>query len=193
MFLRAIERGVSVERIASALDVNVEIIRMKRTLLDCICPEVAELLKDKHRPLNAFHALRKIKAMRLVEAVELMIAMNNDTVPYAEALLAATSGPDLVSLAKKKEITGLCAEQVERMQGEMASLRQKVKLIEGSYGPDQLKLVVACHYIETLLGNPKLSRYLTQNHRDILKEFQQIVDVTIRQHAPAPAEELEEA
>ena len=62
-----------------------------------------------------------------------------------------------------------------------------------SYGPDQLKLVVACRYIETLLSNPKLARYLTQHHRDILKEFQQIVDVTIRQPASAPSEELEDA
>lgn len=144
-------------------------------------------------PLNTFHALRKMKAMRQVEAVELMIAMNNYTVPYAEALLAATSAADLVSPAKKKEIKGLSAEQVERMQSEMASLQRKVKLIEGSYGPDQLKLVVACRYIETLLGNPKLARYLTQHHQDILKEFQQIVDVTIRQPASAHAEELENA
>ena len=193
MILRAVERGVSEERIAKALDVNVENIRMKRKLLDGICPEVAELLKDKHCPLNTFHALRKMKAMRQVEAVELMIAMNNYTVPYAEALLAATSTADLVSPAKKKEIKGLSAEQVERMQSEMASLQRKVKLIEGSYGPDQLKLVVACRYIETLLGNPKLARYLTQHHQDILKEFQQIVDVTIRQPASAHAEELENA
>ena len=193
MILRAVERGVSEERIAKALDVNVENIRMKRKLLDGICPEVAELLKDKHCPLNTFHALRKMKVMRQVEAVELMIAMNNYTVLYAEALLAATSAADLVSPANKKEIKGLSTEQVERMQNEMASLQRKVKLIEGSYGPDQLKLVVACRYIETLLGNPKLARYLTQHHRDILKEFQQIVDVTIRQPASAHVEEREYA
>jgi hypothetical protein len=193
MILRAVERGVSVERIVSALDVNVENIRMKRKLLDGICPEVGELLKDKHCPLNTFHASRKMKAMRQVEAVELMIAMNNYTVPYARALLAATSVADLVSPTKNKEIKGLSAEQVERMQSEMASLQRKIKLFEVSYGPDQLTLVVACRYIETLLGNPKLARYMTQHHKDILKEFQQIVDMTIRQTAPAPAEELEDA
>lgn len=188
MILRAVERGVSEERIAKALDVNIQHIQMKRRLLDGICPEVAELLKDKHCPINTFHALRKMKAMRQVEAVELMMAMNNFTVPYAEALLAASSPADLAGRVKKKEIKGLSAEQVERMQSEMASLQRKVKLIEGSYGPDQLKLVVACRYIETLLGNPKLSRYLTQHHRDILNEFQQIVELTIRQPSAEPAE-----
>lgn len=193
MLLRAVERGVSEERIAKALDVNVENIRMKRKLLDGICPEVAELMKDKHCPINTFRALKRMKPMRQVEAVELMAAMNNYTVPYAEALLAATSPEDLVSVRKKKEVKGLSAEQVERMQTEMAGLQRKMKLIEGTYGPDQLKLMVSCRYIETLLGNPKLTRYLKQHHGDILSEFEQIVEATIRQQAPASSEELEEA
>ena len=193
MILRAVERGVSEERIAKALDVNVENIRMKRKLLDGICPEVAELMKDKHCPINTFRALKRMKPMRQVEAVELMAAMNNYTVPYAEALLAATSPEDLVSVRKKKEVKGLSAEQVERMQTEMAGLQRKMKLIEGTYGPDQLKLMVSCRYIETLLRNPKLARYLKQHHGDILSEFEQIVEATIRQQAPASSEELEEA
>ena len=45
MILKAIERGVSQERIAKTLDINVSTIRQKRSLLDGICPETAELLK----------------------------------------------------------------------------------------------------------------------------------------------------
>jgi RepB plasmid partitioning protein len=45
MILKAIERGVSEERIAKALNVDVPTIRRKRQLLDGICPEVADLLK----------------------------------------------------------------------------------------------------------------------------------------------------
>ena len=48
MILKAIERGVSEQRIAKALNVDVQSIRRKRHLLDGICPEVAEILKDKH-------------------------------------------------------------------------------------------------------------------------------------------------
>lgn len=45
MILRAVERGVSEARIAAALNVNVALIRQKRTLLNGICPEAAELLR----------------------------------------------------------------------------------------------------------------------------------------------------
>ena len=54
MILKAIERGVSEERIAKALNVDVESIRRKRRLLDGICTEAAEILKDKHIAIHAF-------------------------------------------------------------------------------------------------------------------------------------------
>src|SRR5450759_1357162 len=45
MILKAIERGVPEERIAKALNVDVQSIVRKRRLLEGICPEVAEILK----------------------------------------------------------------------------------------------------------------------------------------------------
>jgi hypothetical protein len=50
MILRALERGASEERIASALKVNVGRIREKRNLLQDICPEAVTLLKDATAP-----------------------------------------------------------------------------------------------------------------------------------------------
>ena len=104
-------------------------------------------------------------------------------------MLAATADADLVAPAKKKEFKGLSAEQIERIQTEMASLQRKVKLLEGSYGPDHLKLIVACRYLEMLISNPRLSRYLDMHHQGILNELRQIVDATVRQEY-APSEEL---
>ena len=48
MILRALERGVQEAHLARALDVNIGTIRHKRNLLDGICPEVVELLKEQH-------------------------------------------------------------------------------------------------------------------------------------------------
>jgi hypothetical protein len=47
MIRRAIERGLSAERLAKALSVDVSHIIKKMTLLDGICPEAADLLKDR--------------------------------------------------------------------------------------------------------------------------------------------------
>ena len=175
MILRAVERGVSEARIAAALNVNVELIRQKRTLLNGICPEAVELLKAKHCPINSFRYLRKMKPLRQIQAAELMIAANNYTVPYVEAILAATDHTDLVDPNSKKETPGVSREQAERMKDEMANLQKNIKLIEGNLGTDHLRLVVAGRYVERLLQNERLTRYLDKNHGEILSELRQIV------------------
>ena len=59
MIMRALERGVSEQRIARALNVDVPRIRQKRRLLDGICSEVVELLKDKHLASAAIAQFKK--------------------------------------------------------------------------------------------------------------------------------------
>ncbi|SDE91960.1 ParB-like nuclease domain-containing protein [Paracoccus isoporae] len=175
MILRAVERGVPESRIAAALNVDVALIRRKRNLLNGICAEAAELLKARHCPINSFRALRKVKPLRQIQAAELMIAANNYTVAYAEAILAATDATDLVDPAARKSPVGVTREQAERMKAEMASLQKNIKLIEGTLGPDHLRLVVAGRYVERLLQNDRLVRFLERNHQEILREFRQIV------------------
>lgn len=192
MILRAIERGVPEARIAAALNVDVALIRRKRTLLNGICPEAAELLKAKHCPVNSFRSLRKMKPLRQIQAAELMIAANNYTVAYTEAILAATDADDLVDPASKKEPVGVTREQAERMKAEMASLQKNIKLIEETLGPDHLRLVVAGRYVERLLTNDRLVRYLEKNHGEILGELKQIVAGLSRPAAPPENEDNRE-
>lgn len=184
MILRAVERGVPEARIAAALNVDVALIRRKRTLLKGICPEAVELLKARHCPINSFRSLRKMKPLRQIQAAELMVAANNYTVAYTEAILTATDADDLVDPALKKEPAGVTREQVERMKSEMASLQKNIKLIEGTVGPDHLRLVVAGRYVERLLANKRLVRYLEKHHKEILGELRQIVAGLAKPGAP---------
>lgn len=64
MIMKAIESGVSEERIAKALDVDVQNIRLKRDLLNGICPEAIEILKNKFPGRETFREMRKVKPMR---------------------------------------------------------------------------------------------------------------------------------
>jgi ParB-like chromosome segregation protein Spo0J len=104
MIVKAIERGVSEEKLAKALNVDIKRIKTKRTLLDGVCPEVAEMLKDKSVDAAVFALLRKMKPLRQIEAVELMSAMNNFTARYTQALLAATRRKDLAQPDRPKKI-----------------------------------------------------------------------------------------
>ena len=178
MILTLIERGVPEARIAKTLDVNVNSIRRKRDLLQGICPEAAELLQDRHCPFNTFQQLKKLKAVRQVEVAELMIAMNNYSVPYATALVEATPPDLLVSGRKTKPNDAVSREQIERMEREMASLQRGMKRVEASFGPDHLHLVLAVGYVRSLLSNAAITRYLERHHVEIWQELQNILEAT---------------
>lgn len=190
MIVKAIERGVSEEKLARALNVDIKRIKTKRTLLDGVCPEVAEMLKDKSVDAAVFALLRKMKPLRQIEAIELMSAMNNFTARYAQALLAATRREDLAQPDRPKKIGGLSAEQMARMEGEMDGLQREFKAVSASYGDTVLNLVVAAGYLSSLIGNPRVSGYLERHHPEILTEFRAIVAATsLEEGAPGVSEE----
>ena len=176
MILNAIRKGVPEERLARALNVNISNIRAKRNLLVGICPETADLLRDKHVPLNSFQELRRMKPMRQIEAAELMVAMNRYSVTYARSLVAASPEDQLVGERRKID-RGLTTDQIAMMERESANLDREFKLIEQGYGSDLLDLVLAIGYVARLLGNARVVRYLAQHHTDILEEFQKIADL----------------
>ena len=82
MIQRALERGVPEDRLAKALDLKVISIRRKRGLLEGICPEVVDMLKDQHFPEDIMRHLRKMKPARQIECAELMISLNNFSAYY---------------------------------------------------------------------------------------------------------------
>ena len=177
MILKAIESGVPEDRIAKALDINVAMIRRKRHLLDGICPEVADLLKDRHCPIETFRSLKQLKPIRQMEVAQLMVTMNNYSVPYSKALLAATPADQLVDAKKPKITKGVSPEQMARMEAEMDSLQREMKQVEASYGEDQLNLVIAGAYVSSLLRNEQVVKHLDLHHAEILNEFRRITEV----------------
>ena len=176
MIVKAVERGVPEDRIAKALNVDVQNIVRKRRLLEGICPEVADILKDKHIAINTFTELKKMLPLRQIEAAELMVAMNKFTTNYAKSLVAATPQAQLVEQDKPKHVKGLSEEQIAMMERESVSLQREFRIAEKSYGADHLDLVLTNGYIAKLLSNARVVRYLAQHHQDILTEFQKLAD-----------------
>ena len=175
MIRRAIERGVAPERLAKALSVDARTITRKMALLDGICPEAAELLKDRHFATDISRVLRKMKPTRQVECVELMVSANTVTVAYAEAMLVATPAEMLVEGKKPAKLSGLSQEQMAKMEREMSNLQGQYKMVEQTYGQDVLNLVLARGYLAKLLENKQVVRYLKQRQSEVLAEFETIV------------------
>lgn len=183
MIVRALERGVSEEKLARALNVDVKVIRQRRHLLSGISQDVAELLKDKPVGHNAFQKLRKMKPIRQLEVAELMVSANNYTSSYAKALLATSKPADLHKPDDLKKSTGLSAEQMARLEREMASLNADYKELEVSYGDDMLVLVVASGFLERLMSKPEIERFLETRHPEFSENFRSIVQATSLDHA----------
>ncbi len=173
MLQEAVAKGVSKERLAQSLNIDISSLLKKLKLLDGICPEAVELLRDRQFSPEISRILRKMKATRQVVCVDLMLSANSLTVNYAEALLATTPAELLVA-GEKPEMKGVTAEQMARMEHEMENLQGQYKLIEDSYADDVLNLVVAQGYLSKLLANDAVSRFIEQHRQDIYEQFKSI-------------------
>lgn len=175
MIMRAIERGVPETTIAKALDVRMKTLQAKTQMLRGICPEVVDLLRDKHVPIQTFYVLKKMAPLRQIEAAELMNSMNIFSRGYALSLLASTARENLVEPAKPKKVKGLTERQMDLMARESASLDKEFKMVEQTYGGDHLDLVLTLGYLRKLIENQKISRYLERHHEELHVEFRRLV------------------
>ncbi len=171
MIKRAIERGVSEERIAQALSMHIGQIKKKAQLLDGICKEAVHLMKDMSFSAEISSYLRMMKPARQVEVVELMIAANSLTVPYCKALFHATDPQFLVN-QKKPKLRGLSPETIARMEQEMANLNERYKFAEQSYGEDVLNFILVKGYVAKLLENDAVARWIVKRHSDLIEQLQ---------------------
>lgn len=177
MLVRALERGVTEDKLAKALDIDIRVLKRRRTMLNGVAPEVVEMFKDRIVSQVVFETLRKMKPMRQIEAAELMCTAGNFSSSYGKAILAATKQSDLAHPERGKRINGMTMEQMARMEREMASLQQEFKAVDATYGDDVLVLVIAVGYLSKLIGNRKIERYLSQQHAEILSEFRSVISV----------------
>jgi ParB-like chromosome segregation protein Spo0J len=162
MLLRVLENGVSEDRVAAALNVDIRAIRRKRDLLKGICPEVVSLLEKHHLSDKAFSALRKMKPLRQIESAELMIASNNFSLRFMSAILSITKSELLVSQEPKGNLRMHDGATPSALEKEHTGLVRGLKAIENSYGVDMLTLAVSIKYVERIMATASVKNYLEQ-------------------------------
>lgn len=174
MILKAIANGVTEERIATGLNIDVSAIRDRRNLLDGICPEAVALLKDKRIGSRTFAYLRKMKPLRQIEAAELMIAGKNYTSTFAGAILGVTSPEELVKPEKDLPKSHQ-ANNDSVLEDARDCLLSGLATARRTYGEDVLTLTVIGRSLETLIQNVEVIKYLKRNHSEILNELNNLV------------------
>lgn len=185
MLRRAIDKGVSKERLARAFNVNLSTINSRVNLLHGICPKAVELLQDHQFAPDVTRHLRKMKAARQVEAVELMIAANTITAAHADALLKATPSEQRADYAPPKpdEPKSDPLEQIVKLEREMSNVQEKYKRAEESYGSELLNLVVAKGYLKKVLANEAVRSYVQRHALEILEQFELVLNTISMEEA----------
>jgi len=176
MILKALANGVTEERIAEALDVDVAAIRKKRDLLDGMCEEAVELLKDKRVTADGFMYLRKMKPVRQIYAAEMMIASNNYSTRFVRGLLAVTKPDSLVNPDEAhKRARRNTANHQSVVEQSSEALIEDIKRAQKSYSRDLLSLTVAASYLTKMLENAIIERHLQKHHPEVLQAIQEVL------------------
>jgi len=143
-------------------------------LLHGICPKAAELLQDHQFTPDVTRHLRKMKAARQIEAVELMIAANTITAAHADALPKATPPEQRTDNKppQPEQPKGDPLEQIVKLEREMNQVQEKYKYAEENYEPELLNLVVAKGYLKKLMENEAVRSYVARHAPETLEPFE---------------------
>jgi RepB plasmid partitioning protein/ParB-like nuclease domain len=175
MLMEALKSGVAEERIAATLNVDVAAIRRRAQMLEGICPEVVEMLRDKKLSLELFPILRKMKAIGQIATVELMLLRNDYSVSFAKTRLAI-SPPALLTQASIARQNKANSDAADTLLGEDTDgIIQNLKAIEETYGTDVLTLTVTCAYLDRLFSEAKIKNYLDRHHPGPLETLMTII------------------
>jgi len=190
MLKRAIDMGVSKERLARAFDVNHTAINRRISLLEGICAQAVALLEDAQFTPEVTRVLSKMKAERQVEAVELMVASNTISVAHVQALLKATPPEQRSDLRAHKKIKTAPIEQIVKLEKEMNQVHTQYKDAEDHYGSDLLNLVLAMGYLTTLIENETVKSFIGRHEPGILGHFELVVNTVAMEEdvRPVPSE-----
>jgi ParB-like chromosome segregation protein Spo0J len=176
MILKALDAGVSEERIANTLNLSMKTVRDNRQLLQGICPEAVELLRNKQVARKTFTLLKRVKPLRQIEMAEVMVASGVYSAPYAHSLVMMTPDDQLLISKKHKRRFNSKPEEITRIEGEMRLHEKEFRMLDETYNEHVMSLTLARGYLRPLLNNNRIVRFLSQHYRELLTEFQRIVE-----------------
>lgn len=178
MILHAVTRGVAEERIASMLHVDVQKIREKRSLLDGICAEVVRALAEKDISEPALRMLRKVTSTRQIYIAGMMNSLGNYTINFVRMLITTTpSEQRVLSKAEKLKAT-IDPGDLAALEREVETLHRQITQHGSTYGDSFTKLTQIRGYLNRLLDNPRVLRYLFAHFPDQLRGFHKVLEFT---------------
>ncbi|RUW46737.1 MULTISPECIES: plasmid partitioning protein RepB C-terminal domain-containing protein [unclassified Mesorhizobium] len=150
---------------------------INRQLVAGICLDALELLEDGPVPAGIFCLLRKVVPSRQIEITRLMIGLDRVRLHWARVLVALTPQTQLAAPSvSRMQFAGIDASDIAAMEIELAALSLDFLNAAEHLGPWGLELVAARGYLNRLMDNAPVVRYLARNFPATLSEFQKMID-----------------
>ncbi|TPJ61069.1 plasmid partitioning protein RepB C-terminal domain-containing protein [Mesorhizobium sp. B2-7-1] len=157
-----------------------------KPLVTGLLPEVLDLLQDWSVPPQVFASLRKMVPERQLKAAKLMIALKRANFHYAQLLSTLTPVSQLADPSRpRKKFAGVTADQLAAMEAEFDMLNEEFLHCASFRGIWALELMAARSYLDRLMENVRVVRYLAQNFPEQLAAFQAILDIPMDREALA--------
>lgn len=178
MIKKAINKGVPAKSLCEALNISMESLKGKITILDNISPQVITLLSNQHVPKTTFYILKKMKEIRQIECTHLMLSLENFSVKFADSLLHKTDSSLLVSGKKEKtQQKEAHRDVIIRLEKELSQICIENEKIKETYGVNSLKFSIIRSNIQKILDNSKVLHWLIDNNPDFLSELKFISNI----------------
>jgi hypothetical protein len=179
MIIKALNAGVSEAKLAAALNLDICSIQNKKRMLDGVCQEAIDLLKDKIMSASVFGMLRKMKPMRQIKVAMIMNDQNRYSYLFVKSLFDGTPAEQLVECAKATKLSPAALEKRMRLEEESMSLSEDIRVQEESYGTNMLDLTMFQSYLKRMMNNEKVADYLQRHHEEIYEKFTEIVAIDL--------------
>ncbi|MCW0350411.1 ParB/RepB/Spo0J family partition protein [Pantoea ananatis] len=178
MLKEAIKAGVPIELLSASLNISVDSLKGRISVLDGISPQVVEILNDKVVPKATFLALKKMVPLRQLECANLMIRFDNFSKNFSHSLLQSSPKETLVESKNTKGNHKTAQKKmIDRLEKEMAHVHIDADKLKENYGSTSLKLTIVISHIKTLLENQALFRWLHKHKPELLNELIKISEI----------------
>ncbi|PBC02702.1 plasmid partitioning protein RepB C-terminal domain-containing protein [Mesorhizobium sp. WSM3860] len=146
-------------------------------LIRGICPEVLDLVQDCVVPPKMFGVLRQVLPSRQIEIVEMMIALERVKLNTARVFILFTPQSQLADPSTpRKQFAGITPEQFAAMEAEFDQLSRKFRNAAERSGICNLELVAARGYLDRIMGNMRVVKYLAHKFPERFSQFQSILE-----------------
>lgn len=177
MLQKAVESGVSVEKLCAVLGLSQGIINTRLRISEGISKEALALLADKNVSQNVFDVLRKIKLHKQMDFVSTMVTLNNFTKKFTLSMLHALPAEHLVRKPDNPPEDKDMIKTLARLEKEMAALQVETQDIQNEFAENNLNLMVVRSYIAKLLSKNEIIHWLYDNKSEYLDVLKKVLGV----------------